>query len=92
MVTNARAAPTFQWFVNNTAVASGPTFTSSTLVTGDQVRVEVTPTAGLCSTGPAIGHGYRHAHAQLRSPPWPLRCSRAGRYAWARRSRSASPA
>jgi len=35
-------------------VASGPTFTSSTLVTGDQVRVEVTPTAGLCSTGAAV--------------------------------------
>ena len=51
--TNAGTAPTFQWFVNNTAVASGPIFTSSTLVTGDQVRVEVTPTAGLCSTGPA---------------------------------------
>ncbi len=53
VVTNAGAAPTFNWFVNNAAVASGPTFTSSTLVTGDQVRVEVTPTAGLCSTGPA---------------------------------------
>ncbi len=53
VVTNAGAAPTFQWFVNNVAVASGPTFTSSTLATGDVVRVEVTPTAGLCSTGPA---------------------------------------
>ena len=53
VVTNAGPAPTFQWFVNNVAVASGPTFTSSTLVTGDQVRVAVTPTAGLCSTGPA---------------------------------------
>ena len=53
MAANAGAAPTFRWFVNNNAVASGPTFTSSTLVTGDQVRVEVTPTAGLCSTGPA---------------------------------------
>jgi gliding motility-associated-like protein len=53
VVTNAGAAPTFQWFVNNTAVASGPTFTSSTLATGDQVRVNVTPTVGLCSTGPA---------------------------------------
>jgi gliding motility-associated-like protein len=53
VATNAGAAPTFQWFVNNVAVASGSTFTSSTLVTGDQVRVEVTPTAGLCSTGPA---------------------------------------
>jgi gliding motility-associated-like protein len=48
---NVGAAPTFRWFVNNVAVATGPTFTSSTLVTGDQVRVEVTPTAGLCSTG-----------------------------------------
>jgi gliding motility-associated-like protein len=53
VVTNAGAAPTFQWFVNNAAVATGPTFTSSTLATGDVVRVEVTPTAGLCSTGPA---------------------------------------
>ncbi|MGI4739906.1 MAG: gliding motility-associated C-terminal domain-containing protein [Janthinobacterium lividum] len=53
VATNAGAAPTFQWFVNNGAVASGPTFTSSTLATGDQVRVVVTPTAGLCSTGPA---------------------------------------
>ncbi len=52
--TNAGTAPTFRWFVNNVAVASGPTFTSSTLVTGDQVRVEVTPTAGLCSAGPAV--------------------------------------
>ncbi|OWP63604.1 hypothetical protein CDA63_08475 [Hymenobacter amundsenii] len=51
--TNAGPAPTFRWFVNNIPVASGPTFTSSTLVTGDQVRVEVTATAGLCSTGPA---------------------------------------
>ncbi|MBC6989970.1 gliding motility-associated C-terminal domain-containing protein [Hymenobacter sp. BT491] len=54
VATNAGAAPTFRWFVNNVAVASGPTFTSSTLVTGDQVRVEVTPTAGLCSSGPAV--------------------------------------
>jgi gliding motility-associated-like protein len=51
VATNAGTAPTFQWFVNNVAAASGPTFTSSTLVTGDQVRVEVTATAGLCSTG-----------------------------------------
>ena len=51
--TNAGAAPTFRWLVNGTAVASGPTFSSSTLATGDQVRVEVTPTVGLCSTGPA---------------------------------------
>ena len=48
--TNVGPAPTFQWFVNNVAVAGGPTFTSSTLANGDQVRVEVTPTAGLCVT------------------------------------------
>ena len=53
VVANAGPAPTFRWFVNNAAVASGPTFSSSTLATGDQVRVEVTPTAGLCSTGVA---------------------------------------
>ncbi|GAB3635885.1 hypothetical protein GCM10027422_14750 [Hymenobacter arcticus] len=51
VTTNVGAAPTFQWFVNNVAVATGATFTSSTLVTGDIVRVEVTPTVGLCSTG-----------------------------------------
>ena len=50
-VTNVGTAPTFRWLVNNVAVASGPTFTSSTLITGDQVRVEVTPTVGLCTTG-----------------------------------------
>ncbi|MBX0293061.1 gliding motility-associated C-terminal domain-containing protein [Hymenobacter sp. HSC-4F20] len=54
VASNAGAAPTFRWFVNNTAVASGPTFTSSTVASGDQVRVEVTPTAGLCSAGPAV--------------------------------------
>jgi gliding motility-associated-like protein len=51
VATNAGTAPTFQWFVNNVAVASGATFVSSTLVTGDVVRVDVTATAGLCSTG-----------------------------------------
>ena len=49
------APPTFRWFVNNVEKANGTsaTFTSSTVVSGDQVRVEVTPTAGLCSTGVA---------------------------------------
>ena len=47
VVANAGNAPTFRWLVNNVAVATGPTFTSSTLVTGDQVR----------------GHGYRHRDA-----------------------------
>ncbi|SET39197.1 T9SS type B sorting domain-containing protein [Hymenobacter actinosclerus] len=53
VVNDAGPAPTFRWFVNNIPVASGPTFISSTLVTGDQVRVEVTAGPGLCSTGPA---------------------------------------
>ena len=53
VVADAGPAPTYRWFVNNAEVASGPTFTSSTLVTGDQVRVEVTPAAGLCSANPA---------------------------------------
>jgi gliding motility-associated-like protein len=52
---NAGTAPTYRWLVNGVAVASatGPTFTSSTLANGDQVQVEVTPTAGLCSSGAA---------------------------------------
>jgi len=51
--TNAGTTPTFRWLVNNVAVATGPTYSSSALVSGDQVWVEVTPTAGLCSTGVA---------------------------------------
>ena len=49
--TNGGPAPTYRWFVNGTQVASGPTYTSTTLATGDQVRVELTPTAGLCTSG-----------------------------------------
>jgi gliding motility-associated-like protein len=49
--TNGGTAPTYRWFVNGTQVASSPTYTSSTLATGDQVRVELTPTAGLCASG-----------------------------------------
>ncbi len=51
--TNAGPAPTFRWFINNVLVATSPTFSTTALSTGDQVRVEVTATAGLCSTGPA---------------------------------------
>jgi gliding motility-associated-like protein len=51
ITTNLGAAPTYRWFVNNALVATTPTYTSSTLATGDLVRVELTPTAGLCSTG-----------------------------------------
>ncbi|RZK98947.1 MAG: T9SS type B sorting domain-containing protein, partial [Hymenobacter sp.] len=52
--TNAGGSPTYRWFVNNVPVASGPTFTSSTLTNGDVVRVEVTPTVGFCATSLAI--------------------------------------
>ncbi|RZK61015.1 MAG: gliding motility-associated C-terminal domain-containing protein [Hymenobacter sp.] len=51
---NAGAAPTYRWFVNGTQVATGPTYTSSTLADGDVVQVELTPTVGFCATGTAI--------------------------------------
>ncbi|RZK60800.1 MAG: T9SS type B sorting domain-containing protein, partial [Hymenobacter sp.] len=52
---NAGPAPTYRWLVNGAAVptATGPTFTSSALANGDRVQVELTPTAGLCSSGGA---------------------------------------
>jgi gliding motility-associated-like protein len=50
---NAGTAPTYRWLVNGVAAATSPTFTTSTLANGDQVQVEVTPTAGLCSSGAA---------------------------------------
>ena len=52
--TNAGSAPTFRWYVNNTLVATSPTYTSSTLAHGDVVRVEVVPTAGFCATSLAV--------------------------------------
>ncbi|HET9505757.1 MAG TPA: gliding motility-associated C-terminal domain-containing protein [Hymenobacter sp.] len=52
--TNAGNNPTYQWFVNGTAVGTGPSYTSSTLRDGDLVRVVLTPTAGFCASGPAI--------------------------------------
>ncbi|MBO0358122.1 gliding motility-associated C-terminal domain-containing protein [Hymenobacter sp. BT186] len=52
-LTNAGSTPTYSWFVNNAPVASTPTYTSSTLANGDQVRVEITPTVGFCATGTA---------------------------------------
>ncbi len=52
--TNAGPAPTFHWYVNNTLVASSPTYTSSTLANGDIVRVEVVPTTGFCATSLAV--------------------------------------
>ncbi len=52
-VANVGATPTYQWLVNGTQVATTPTYTSSTLATGDQVKVIVTPAAGFCATGSA---------------------------------------
>ncbi|MGI4867538.1 MAG: gliding motility-associated C-terminal domain-containing protein [Janthinobacterium lividum] len=52
--TNAGAAPTYRWFVNGTQVATGPTYTSSTVADGDVVQVELTPTVGFCATGTAV--------------------------------------
>jgi gliding motility-associated-like protein len=51
---NAGPAPTFRWYINNTLVASSPTYTSSTLRNGDIVRVEVVPTVGFCATSLAV--------------------------------------
>jgi gliding motility-associated-like protein len=51
--TNAGTAPTYRWFVNNILVATGATYTASTLNNGDLVRVELTPTVGFCASGPA---------------------------------------
>ena len=51
--TNAGINPTYQWFVNGTLVATTPTYSSSSLVQGDQVKVELTPTVGFCASGPA---------------------------------------
>jgi gliding motility-associated-like protein len=65
--TNAGPAPTYQWFVNGAAVATGPTYTSSTLANGDLVRVELTPTAGLCTSGGAVAT----ARVSLTSVPTP---------------------
>jgi gliding motility-associated-like protein len=52
--TNAGNNPTYQWFVNGTAVGAGPSYTSTTLRDGDVVRVVLTPTVGFCASGPAI--------------------------------------
>jgi gliding motility-associated-like protein len=52
--TNAGNSPTYQWFVNGTAVGTGPSYTSTTLRDGDVVRVVLTPTVGFCASGPAI--------------------------------------
>jgi gliding motility-associated-like protein len=51
--TNAGTAPTYRWFVNRILVATGPTYSATTLRDGDQVQVELTPTVGFCASGPA---------------------------------------
>jgi gliding motility-associated-like protein len=48
---NAGPAPTFRWFVNGVLAATTPVFTSAALANNDQVRVEMTPTPGACSSG-----------------------------------------
>jgi gliding motility-associated-like protein len=52
--TNAGILPTYQWFVNGVAVATDPSYASATLANGDLVRVVLTPTAGFCTSGPAM--------------------------------------
>lgn len=64
--TNVGPAPTYQWLVNGQPAASTATFASSTLADGDVVQVVVTPTAGLCTTGPAT------ASTQVQLVPVPL--------------------
>jgi len=51
--TNGGSAPTYRWFVNGQQVSTSATFSSTTLGQGDRVRVEMTPTAGFCASGPA---------------------------------------
>ncbi|RYY16691.1 MAG: gliding motility-associated C-terminal domain-containing protein, partial [Cytophagaceae bacterium] len=50
--TDAGPAPTYQWFVNYVLVATGPTYSSTTLANGDQVQVRLTPSPGFCANGP----------------------------------------
>jgi len=64
--TNAGATPTYRWLVNGQPVSTAPTYASSTLADGDLVRVELTPTAGLCTTGVAV------ATVQVRLTPVPV--------------------
>lgn len=46
---NAGSSPTYQWRVNNNPVTTGPTFTTSTLSTNDQVSCVVTSSASCAS-------------------------------------------
>jgi gliding motility-associated-like protein len=49
--TNGGATPIYQWYLNNNPVGvNSPTYTSSTLVTGDQIRVTLTNNEA-CATG-----------------------------------------
>lgn len=51
--TNSGDNPTYQWFngVNPIIGATGPTYTSSTLVGGDAISVTLTSNASACTTG-----------------------------------------
>ncbi len=53
---NGGTDPGFTWFLNGIAVSTGPTYTSSTLVDGDQVQCELN-SSSFCSTGnPALSN------------------------------------
>ncbi|GAA4493948.1 hypothetical protein GCM10023172_03220 [Hymenobacter ginsengisoli] len=66
--TNAGTAPTYRWLVNGLPVSTAPSYTSSTLTDGDLVQVELTPTAGLCTSGVAVAT----ARVSLTSTPLPV--------------------
>jgi gliding motility-associated-like protein len=65
VVADAGSSPTYRWLVNGRLVATSATFTSTALANGDQVQVEVTPTAGGCSTGPVTAT----VTATITAPP-----------------------
>ncbi|SNS01295.1 DUF642 domain-containing protein, partial [Flavobacterium sp. ov086] len=49
--TNGGTTPTYQWFKGLTAVGTGSTYSSSTLVNGDAIKVVMTSNASPCLTG-----------------------------------------
>ncbi|MCW3120658.1 MAG: C-terminal target protein, partial [Flavipsychrobacter sp.] len=50
---NAGTSPTFQWLVNGSIVASGPTYSTTTLSNGDNVSTVMSPAGGLTCIFPA---------------------------------------
>ena len=49
---NGGSTPAYQWYVGSTPIATGPTFTTSALTNGNQVRVEMT--SGAVCPSPAV--------------------------------------